>query len=279
MDDAEPSSKPSLMRRTRSGVLWVGVVMIGSKVLSVATTLILARLLAPNDFGLVAASGIVISALALFTDLGFGAAIIHSRANRQRMASTAFFILPVIGLGLYVLAFASAPTLAHLLGSPGAATIMRIVAVNIVLSSLTIVPSVLLEKDMAYRRKVIPDLVPTIVYIPVTLTLAAGLHWGAYSMAWGMVAMAVTSLVLNWVVSGWRPSPVFDWAVARDLTRYGRNVLGGSLVAYLATNLDNAFVSRAVGTAGLGYYTLAYSIANLPADDALIPGCLTGAGP
>lgn len=262
---AQAQPELTLKQRARKGVFWVGVVTIGTKVITVLTTLTLTHFLAPEDFGLVGIAGIIVSALAIFTDLGLGAAIIHSKADRHRMASTAFFIMPIIGLILYALAYLTAPALANILGNPLAVGIIRLIALNIFISSLVVVPSVLLEKDMAYRRKVIPDLVPILIYVPCVLILAIVFHLGAYAIAIGLIFQSLANLILNWILVRWRPSLIFDRRIAGDLIRYGRNVLGGSVIAYLTTNLDNVLVSRLLGPASLGYYTLAYSITNLPA--------------
>jgi O-antigen/teichoic acid export membrane protein len=265
---AERPDHPSgltLTQRARKGVFWVGVVTLGSKLLTVLTTILLARILVPSDFGLMAVAGVVVSALAIFTDLGMGAAIIHSRRDRQQMASTAFFIVPGVGIILYTIAFLTAHPLAVILGSPDATNIIRLVSLNILFASFGLVPSVLMEKDMAYRRKVVPDLLPTIVYVIVALTLAREYHLGAYSMALALVAQGFLGLILNWLFAGWVPSLVFYPSIARELLAYSKNVLGGTIILYLTTNMDNAFVNRTSGSSALGVYTLAYNVANLPA--------------
>jgi PST family polysaccharide transporter len=260
-----PTEAPSLKQRTRKGVIWAGVITIGSKALSVITTLVLARILVPADYGLIGVASVVIAALTIFTDLGLGAAIVHSRNDRQRMASTAFFLMPMIALVLYAVAYVTAPAISNLLQSPGATGVVRLLSLSLVFSSLSVVPSSLLEKDMAYRRKVIPELLPYFLYMGVAIVLAAAFHAGAYSIAWGQIIQSLAALVLYWFVAGWRPSMVFDGKIARELISYSKHVLGGSIMVYLATNMDNIFVGRTNGTAALGFYTLAYSIANLPA--------------
>nr|WP_269204625.1 lipopolysaccharide biosynthesis protein [Motilibacter deserti] len=254
-----------MLGRARKGVLWVSVVVYGSKVLNVATTLILARILAPEDYGLLAAASVVVAALVVFTDMGLGTAIVQSKADRQRMASTAFFLMPAIGLLLYLVAFASAGTLADLLNSPRSENLIRVVSLSLLLGSFATVPAALLEKDMAYKRKAIPDLVPTFVYIAVTLVLATAFDAGPYSLAIGSVSSTVAAVVLVWAVSSWRPSWCFDWAIAKQLVSFGKHVLGGGVIIYVTTNMDNIFVSRVEGPAALGLYGLAYSLANLPA--------------
>jgi O-antigen/teichoic acid export membrane protein len=256
---------PSLMNNARAGVIWVAAITWGTKLISIATTLVLARILAPNDYGLVAVATIVISALAVFTDLGLGSAIIHSKADRDRMASTAFFLMPIIGIVLYTFAYITAPAVSALLGSPASTALIRVIGLNLILSSFTIVPSILLEKDMAYRKKVVPDLAPTIIYVFVAIYFAKVLHLGAYSIAYGAVIQGVASLILNWLFARWAPKLLFDKAIASQLFKYGRNVLGGSILLYITTNMDNTFVSRSSGAAALGLYAFAYNLANLPA--------------
>lgn len=265
MQSPDLASDKPLLQRARKGVIWVGFVSIGAKLLSVATTLVLARILTPEDFGLVAVANVIVAALAIFTDLGLGAAIIHSKAPRQRLASTAFFVMPVIGLVLYILSYATAPFLADLLNNEAATPIIRIVSLTLLISSFALVPSILLEKDMAYKRKVLPDLTPTITYIVTVIILAKGFNLGAYSIAYALIVQAFTGLILNWIAARWKPSLIFDMGIAKELFGYGKNVLGGSVIGYLATNMDNAFISRSTGSAGLGFYTLGYSVANLPA--------------
>ena len=255
----------TLRQKALKGVVWVGIVTIGAKLLGVLTTLFLARILSPDDYGLIGIATIVMAALTIFTDLGLGSAIIHSKRDRQTVASTAFFIMPAVGFALFTIAFLTAPLLASLLGNPSAVGIIQIFSVNLLLSSFAVVPSALMEKDMAYRRKAIPDLVPFLVYASVALTLASTYNMGAYSIAYALLAQGAAAVILTWLVSGWRPSRVFDRSVAAELFGYGKHVLGGSGIFYLATNMDNIFVSRVAGQAALGYYTLSYSIANLPA--------------
>jgi O-antigen/teichoic acid export membrane protein len=88
---------------------------------------------------------------------------------------------------------------------------------------------------------------------------------GAYSIAIALVVQALTGLVLNWLFVRWRPSLIFDRHIAAQLLGYSKHVLGGSVIVYLATNMDNTFVSRSSGVAALGLYVMAYNIANMPA--------------
>lgn len=254
-----------LKQRMAKGVAWVSAATVGAKVISVVTTLILARLLSPSDFGVVALASIVMNALYLFNDLGIGPAIIHSKRDRDKVASTALILMPLFGALLTLIAIMTAPFTANFLGNPSATNIIRILSFNLLFSSLAVVPNMLLEKDMAFRRKFIPDFFPVIAYLITTVTLASVFKLGAYSLAIGQLVQGIFLVILSWFVCTWRPRFGFDRAIARELWGFGKHILGGSIIAYLATNLDNMFVSRKSGPTQLGYYTLSYSIANLPA--------------
>lgn len=255
----------ALKQRVAKGVVWVSAATVGSKIISVATTLILARILTPSDFGLVALASIVMNALYLFNDLGIGPAIIHSKRDRDKVASTALVLMPLLGLSLTLIAFVTAPYTAAFLGNPNATNIIRILSFNLLFSSLAVVPNMLLEKDMAYRRKFIPDFFPVIAYLLTAVSLALVFNLGAYSLAIGQLIQGLLLVILSWLVCSWRPHLRFEKTIAQELWGFGKHILGGSVISYLATNLDNMFVSRKSGPTQLGYYTLSYSIANLPA--------------
>lgn len=271
-DDASSSyaetnrGERGLSRRAAVGVLWVGFTTAGARVLGAATTIVLARLLAPRDFGVVAVASIVITALALFSDLGVGPALVQHPGQRDAVASTCSFLTPAFGLALFLAAFSTAPLSARWLGDPSAVGVIRVLSVSLVINSLGIVPSMLLEKDLRFRRKSIPDGVPIVVFAAFAVTLAS-LGMGAYSLAYGQIAQACTGVMLSWLLCGWRPKRRFDTRIARDLLGYGKHVLGGSIIIYLTTTLDNGFVSKEAGAGALGAYVLAYTIANLPATD------------
>lgn len=263
--DPEEKPLPTLREKAFKGVIWVGLSTVGSKVVSLSATLILARILTPEDFGLVAVAAIVINALYLFNDLGVGTALIHSKEDYRTTTSTAFYILPVVGFTLFAIAFLSAPYAATLLGNPAATWIIRIISLNLFISSFGVVPSMVMEKSMAYRRRFIPDFLPVVAYLIAVIVMATQFNLGAYSLAFGQVIQATLAVILAWLFARWRPFWLFSWDIAKQLLGYGKHVLGGSLLFYIGTNIDNIFVSRVAGTVALGYYALAYSLANLPA--------------
>jgi O-antigen/teichoic acid export membrane protein len=268
-NDSPPAetSPVSLQEQAVRGVLWVALATGTTRALTFVTYLLLARILAPREFGVFAVATIVVNALLIFNDLGLGPAIVQNPGDRDTVASTALVVIPVLGAGIAGLSAVSASATARLLGDPGAAGVLRVLSLSIFFSSLAVVPSMLLEKDLAFRRQVVPQVLPAALFAVTAVLLAARTGAGAYSLAVAEVVDSVALAIGSWMACTWRPRWRFSWATARQLFRYGKHVLGGGVVLYLATNMDNAFVSRSAGQRALGIYVLAYLIANLPATE------------
>ena len=244
---------------------WVILITIFTRTLGFVSQIVLARLLAPADFGLLAIGLLAINSMGLLRDLGFGAALIYKKDDPDHSAAnTAFILLPIVASVLFVLAYLSAPYVALFFDNAAVEPIVRVLALTFVISSFGTVPSMLLEKELEFKKKVLPETVPVAGYACVTIWLA--LHgYGVWSLVYGQIVSAVLMAVLIWVVSDWRPTFKFDSGVARELFGYGKHILGASVVIFLITNIDDAIVGRMLGMEALGFYTLAYTISNLPA--------------
>ena len=269
-DDAGRAEKPppiSLQEQAVRGVFWVALATGTTRALTFVTYLLLARILAPKEFGVFAVATIVVNALLIFNDLGLGPAIVQSSGDRDTVASTALVVIPVLGGVIAGLSALGAPATARLLGDPGAAGVVRVLSLSVFFSSLAVVPNMLLEKDLAFKRQVLPQVLPAVLFAATAVLLAATTRAGAYSLAVAEVVDSAALAIGSWIACSWRPAWRFSWTTARQLLRYGKHVLGGGVILYLATNMDNAFVSRSAGRRALGIYVLAYLIANLPATE------------
>nr|QNO41761.1 lipid II flippase MurJ [Methanosarcinales archaeon ANME-2c ERB4]QNO42739.1 lipid II flippase MurJ [Methanosarcinales archaeon ANME-2c ERB4] len=255
----------TLAKKAAYGIAWVTLSSILIRVFNFATKIILARLLAPADFGLLAIGLLAINSMGLLRDLGFGAALIYKKDDSDHTAAnTAFMLLPIIASVLFVLAYLSAPYVAMFFDTAAVEPIVRVLALTFIISSFGTVPSMLLEKELEFKKKVLPETVPVAGYACVTIGLA--LHgYGVWSLVYGQIVSAVLMAVLIWVVSDWRPTFKFDRGVARELFGYGKHILGASVVIFLITNIDDAIIGRMLGMEALGFYTMAYTISNLPA--------------
>ena len=253
-----------LKRQVSSAIVWVGVSVIFTRFLSFVTKLVLARFLVPGDFGLRALANPAINFLMLFQELGLSSALIYRQTEIEESADTAFWTVVSSSLVLYVVGFLSAPLVAEFFHEPQLVSVMRVLALTMLLTSFAQVPATLLVKELSFKRKVIPEIVAGIVGNGLAIVLAK-MGYGVWSLVYGQVAVSLIAAAGMWVVSRWRPSIRFSRERFKELFDYGKHIVGSQLLVFAITNVDNIFVGRFLATATLGFYDLAYTIANLPA--------------
>lgn len=250
----------TLRRRASSGVRWTLIDGVGEKALSLLTTMVLARLLAPADFGLYALMFVVIDTLAIFKNLGLDAAIIQRKDRITAAADTAFYVLPLFGFALFGLLYVSAPHLAAWLREPKAAPLLQVLGSTIVIMSLGNVPSALLQKQMQFRRHTLANLIGMACYAALAIALAWR-GWGVWSLVVAYTVDLTVTAICQWAFVAWRPSGAFDPQLLRTMLQYSKYVVGAGLIGFLANNADKVIIGRVLGTTALGYYTLACSLA------------------
>ena len=254
----------NLRQKVTQSVFWVGVSMLGARAVGFLIQVVLARILVPEYFGLVHLCTLTMDALYLFGEMGFSAALIYRKDRVQEAADVTLFAAAGTALALYAVAFAGAPVVGTFFRNPQVPSVLRVLAVVMVINSLGQVPFVLLARELDFRRRLVPDLLPAFGYGLVAVSLAlSGL--GVWSLVVGRIAEAVLRVVLVWWVVSWRPTWTFDWDLAKEMFAYGRHIIASKILVFGITNVDDVFVGRMTSAADLGYYGLAYSLSNLPA--------------
>lgn len=255
----------TLRRQATAGVFWVGISTAVNTVFRMLIRYVLVRMLLPAEFGLVAMASMAIDFLQMFRELGFASALIYRKGDVRKAADTMFISVMVIAIVLFALAYLGAPLVAIFFRAPELTNVLRVLSVNIIISAFGQVQFSLLAKELAFRAKLLPDLVPTIVY-GVTAVALALMRFGVWSLVIASVVDSALTSLLSWiVVPWWKPQLRFDKQEAKELFDYGKHIVGSSLLIYAITNLDNSFVGRVLGEEALGLYKGAYDQANLPA--------------
>lgn len=245
-----------------SGTLWAYLSFLAGKILSLAATVILARLLAPEHFGVVGYCLIAIQYFDILNTFGMDTALI-SRRDRVGAAANAAFVTGMgISLALYAAAWAIAPGIAAFFNATEVTALFRALALVLPLSALGTVPMGFIERRLQFREKLIPDLGGTIAKGGISAVLAWQ-GFGAWSLILGQLAGEAAAVVAAWLVAKWRPTREYDWRVAREMLSFGGHIITVGIIGALLTNVDYILVGRSLGAAALGYYTLAYRIPEL----------------
>lgn len=255
----------SLAKETAQALAWVALIAMFKKMIGFITQIILAKILVPADFGLLAIGLLVISSMEIFSNLGLGSTLIYRKDDSHyTAANTAFILLPLVAFILFLIAYFSASYVALFFNNEAVKPIIQVLALMFVISSFGTVPSTLIEKELEFKKKILPETVPILGYACTALWLAIN-GYGIWSLVYGQIVSTVLAVGLIWFVSDWRPTFTFDLNTARVLFSYGKHFMGASIVIFLISNIDNAVVGRVLGMEALGFYTIAYTISNLPA--------------
>jgi O-antigen/teichoic acid export membrane protein len=255
----------SLRQQATAGTFWVGLSRAVRTFFQMLNGYILARMLPPADFGLVAMALIAIDFLDRFREMGFSSALIYHKGDTRKAADTTFVTLIVIGTVFFAVSFVAAPFVAAFYRTEALTAMTRALSINILISAFGQVQLSLLAKNLAFRERLLPDIVPTVAY-GVAAALLALMGLGVWSLVIARIANSILTSALAWaVVPWWRPRLRFDRQVAQELFDYGKHIVGSSLLIFWITNLDSTFIGRVLGAQPLGYYGFAYKTANLPA--------------
>jgi O-antigen/teichoic acid export membrane protein len=257
---AEHGSEPGgLQRRAARGLTWTMVHTWGGQALSLVVFVILARLLAPPDFGLVALAAVFVALAQLVVDQGLGDALIQRREITQRQIDTAFWVAIATGFLLMVAAFLLAAPIAGALQEPDLAPILQVLSVTFVLSALASIPIALLTRELAFRPLAIRAVVSIVGGGVVGIAMAV-LGFGAWALVWQQVAAAVLSVITLWSVTPWRPRLAVSRSDFAELFAFGARVVGSDILGFVSRNADNFLIGAFLGTSPLGIYAIGYRI-------------------
>jgi O-antigen/teichoic acid export membrane protein len=260
---ADVVSTEALRTRVLSGFAWKGaseIVLVASKVV---VAIVLARLLAPHDYGL-AGMVIVFTTIApIFSDLALGAALIHRERLAEADRSTVFWTSVATGSVLTAACIALSGPLASYYGEPQIRSLFIAFSFIFLLGSLGATQFALLTREMNFRG------LETRVIASTALGAAAGIAiavagGGAWAIIGQQVTMVLVSTVLLWSFCSWRPRFMFSLASLRELGGYSGNVFGSHAIIQVGPSVNNLLIGRWAGAAALGSYTLAQNVILMP---------------
>lgn len=248
--------------RTASGVACGTASRLLSQVVQLASVAVLARLVAPADFGLVAIVTTFVGFAMIFTNLGIGAFLVHAREPSPDDLSTAFWLNAASGLLLTAVFTAASGPIADLYGQPRLGMLVAIGSLSFSLS-LGIVHNALLERDLRFTSLALvePSAILVSAVVPVSLAAAGA---GATALVVGHVAATVWKTGCLWSMVRWLPRARPSTRSLRDLWSYSGALFGFNVVNYWARNADNLLLGAVAGPGPLAFYSRAYALMLLP---------------
>jgi lipopolysaccharide exporter len=259
---AEFQSESLAAQMVRGGAWTLGL-RVAVQAASLVQVAVLARLLAPEDFGLMGIALMTIGILEMVTDGGLAAALVQRRDDANPYLNTIFTVQLarglVIGLGLFL----AAPAVASFFDSPDATPIIKAMAVFAIVSGFSNPAMILYRRSLSFRPGSISALSGLIAGLIVTIPLAFWLR-NVWALVLGMIASQATMAVGSYMLTSYRPRLEFDWTRCRNLTHFGKWVTASNIAYFVLLNGDNVMVGKVLGTTPLGLYRFAFNVSTLP---------------
>ncbi len=252
-----------LKKQARAGALWSGVDALGARLIQFIVGVILARLLAPSEFGLVAMLSVFIAVAQAIADGGFAVALIQKKELSQIETSSVLWANLGVSILLTALCFAGAPFAAEFYDEPKLTGIARALSFILVIDALSRIQASLLTRDLNFRTQ-------------AKVTLTAGLLSGITGIAsafaglgvWSLVVQQLTTstarTILYWSLSSWRPGTGFSLTALRPLFGFGSKMLASNILNQVFLNIYELVIGKMFDATTLGYYSRAARLQALP---------------
>jgi PST family polysaccharide transporter len=261
--DGSKGGRAGLNRRAVAGFGWAYGSFVGGKLFAFLATLVLARLLVPEQFGLVTFALAVIAYLDHATDLGMGAALIYrSDAKDPKVSSSAFWIGIAGALVMVAACVGLAPLAAGLGPGPEVVPILQVLSLHILLKALGNVHEYLIRHEIGFKRMLVPNLGSGLVKGAVSVALALS-GFGVWSLVFGQLAGTATRNLMLWVTYPWRPRLTFSREAAGPMLRYGIGISAVTILAEVGHNVDYLIIGATLGSTALGFYYIAFRLPEL----------------
>jgi O-antigen/teichoic acid export membrane protein len=249
-------------RAIRGGVLTYLSRLINYPV-QLASTVLLARLLIPEDFGLVTMVTSINGILLMLRDIGLGDAVIQAKSINQRQMSTLFWINALFNCGVALVVVVLSPLIAVFYHEPRIQSICIILSLTFIFYGISDLHFAILKRNMQFGSITVAQLLSSVAS-NLAAVLMAWKGLGYWSLVARNVVMAVTMVAVGWIACGWRPGLPSRRSGTKPFLFFGANSIGYLIVNYFSRNLDKTMVGKKFGAVPLGYYDKAFSLFLLP---------------
>lgn len=253
----------SIKDQVAKGMMWNAVERFSSQGLQFILTIIIARILSPDDYGLVAMLGIFIAIAQTIIDSGFSNALIQKRNRTEIDYSTMFYFNIVASILIYLLLFVSAPWIAMFYNQPELTKIVRVFSILLISNSLGTIQMTRLTIALDFKKLAIAALLSVITSGSLGIWMAYQ-GFGVWTLVFQVLLANLSWTVTLWLFAKWTPKWCFSWCSFRGLFSFGSKLLFSSLLHTLYTNMYSLVVGKYFNASVLGYFNRAYTLGQFP---------------
>lgn len=256
----------SLKKKAINGVLWSAIERFSTQGIQFIFSILIARLLIPSDYGVIAMLGIFLAVSQTFIDSGFGTALIQKANRTETDFSTVFYFNIVVSILFYVLLWFSSPYIASFYDIPMLKDVTRVVALTLVFSALGGIQRAKLSIAINFKIRAIISLISALSTGCVGLYIAYS-GYGAWALVFQMVFSSLLNTILLWCFVKWIPKLVFSWQSFGQLFSFGSKLLASALLDTIYNNVYTLVIGKVYSSSSLGLYSRASGLAQYPSSN------------
>ncbi|MCR4734718.1 MAG: lipopolysaccharide biosynthesis protein [Treponema sp.] len=246
----------NIKKKTKIGMVWNTLERFSVQIVSFVIGIILARLLTPEDYGTVGLLTVFLTISNVFIDSGFSKGLIQKIDRTEQDFSTTLIFNFFVSVILYVILFFSAPLIAKFYKKPELVSLSRALFLVIILTSLTVVQSAILQIKVDFRKIAIINFSTTVVS-GVAGIIAAYMGFGVWALVIHTLVKQIISTILYWFIGHWIPKTGFYISSFKSLFKYGSNLLITGIISTIISSINNLVIGKLYTPEKLGYYTRA----------------------
>ena len=254
-----------LNRKTVKGLSWSMVETMSNYIVKLVVGIILARLLMPEDFGLLAIMMIFVSLSDILVNSGFGNAYIQKKDATDTDANTVFYVNLAISLFLYVLLFVLSPLIGFFFGSEQLPTLIRVMSLAIIISSFNVIQNAIIKRDLNFKKRALLTLVSSLVSGSFGISLAYN-GYGVWSLVFQQISNRLIMAILLSYYSNWHPSRQFSKESAKEFFSFGSWIVLTNLLCSAFNNFYKFVFGKWCSTTDLGHYERANQFQHMVAE-------------
>ncbi len=261
------TTKPtrSLKERTITGMIWSSVHRFGTMAISFITNLVLARILTPEDFGIIGMIMVFISISGALVDGGFASALIQKKNPTNEDYSTIFYWNLIVSIILFFALYLSAPAIERFYQMRSLAPILRVQGVVLIFNAFNLIQFNQLRKELNFKKLANISVLSTSTGAVIGITMAF-MGYGVWSLVAKMISLSFFNSIFLWYSSNWRPGFVFSLVSFKALFKYGSFMLLTSILIKVYDNIKALIIGRVFSADDLGYFIQAQRMEKVPVE-------------
>jgi len=253
----------SIKEQATKSVFWSAVERFSVQGIQFVLTIVIARILTPDDYGLVAMLGIFMALSQVLIDSGFAYALIQKKERSETDYSTAFHFNAIGSITVYGCLFFCAPFIATFFQEPQLLTITRVAGLNLIINSLGIIQQAKLTIDLDFKRQAQASLIAVLISGGVGVWMAYN-GCGVWTLVWQGILNNLLRVSFLWIFSCWMPRWIFSIRSFRSLFSFGSKLMLSAMLHTLYTNCYSLIIGKVFSASELGYFNRSYTLAQFP---------------